>query len=87
MASKKAKIAARKRELDNLNIVASCHITRMEINYTTDKAELALIDDCLYTPKSIAQALKKHNITGSTWIIGPTGKELWKPNGELAKQL
>lgn len=72
---------------DNLNIVPGCKITKMEFDAVADKMRLVTIATCLYTPKAIGQALKKLGIRDSVWVIGPAGKELWKLDGQLAKQL
>ncbi len=74
-------------KLDQLDIVASYKIMRSEIDYKTDKIKLIEVSQCLYTPKAINQALKQHNLTEATWIIGPADKELWIAKGELAKKL
>lgn len=73
--------------LAGLTIAPACRITKMVIDYTTDKAKLVTVAECFYTPRHIANELRKLNITSSTWVIGPTGKELWKLDGELAKKL
>lgn len=74
-------------KLDQLNIVCDCEVTQIKIDFVTDKAKLVTIARCTYTPRAIAKVLKKYNLLIATWIIGPTGKELWKLDGELAKQL
>lgn len=79
--------ASKTSKLGQLNIIASCRIMQSVIDYTTDRIELVEVTRCLYTPKTINQALKRHSLTEATWIIGPTGKELWIAKSELAKQL
>ena len=75
------------KNIRKLNIVAQCKVMQAEIDYKTDKAKLIEVARCLYTPKAIAQAFKNRNLTGATWIIGPSGKELWIAKDGLAKKL
>lgn len=56
-------------KLDQLNIVCDCKVTRIEIDFATDKARLVTITECLYTPKAIAKVLRKHRLSDATWVI------------------
>lgn len=79
--------ASKSSKLGQLNIVASCRIMKSVIDYSADKIKLVEVARCIYAPKTINQTLKQHNLTKATWVICPTGRELWIAKDELAKQL
>jgi very-short-patch-repair endonuclease len=72
-----ARNARKDSRLDSLNIVDSCKVCKLEIDYATDKAKLVTIDTCLHTPKAIGDCFRKHGIAPSGWVLGISGRELW----------
>ena len=75
-------MARRKKVLniDEVNVVPSCKI--VALNLETEKTDV--LAQTLYTPRHINEALKKAKRTGWTWVVGPAGKELWRPGDGIA---